>query len=103
MLSKIKKKINNLKKNFYVINYKNIENSLAINRSLVDSIKTRADTRLPGYRGEEGRNICLYTFVMGKTDKAKILSLDKSDFGFCVELPIKAKRNNFKLINFTQQ
>ena len=26
MLSKIKKKINNLKKNFYVINYKNIVN-----------------------------------------------------------------------------
>ncbi len=41
----------------------------------------------------------LYTFVMGKTDKAKILSLEKSDFGFCVELPIKAKRNNFKLIS----
>ena len=41
----------------------------------------------------------LYTFVMGKTDKAKILSLEKSDFAFCVELPIKAKRNNFKLIS----
>ncbi len=39
----------------------------------------------------------LYTFVIGKTEKAKSLNLSKSDFGFCVELPIKAQKNKMKL------
>jgi len=39
----------------------------------------------------------LYTFVLGKTEKAKKLNLKQKDFSFCVELPIKAKRNNMKL------
>jgi len=39
----------------------------------------------------------LYTFVIGKTEKAKSLDLSKSDFGFCVELPIKAKKNKMKI------
>ena len=33
----------------------------------------------------------LYTYVIGKTSKAKDLRLDSKDFKFCVELPIKAK------------
>ena len=40
----------------------------------------------------------LYTFVIGKTSKVKDLNLKSKDFVFCVELPIKAKRNNLKLI-----
>ncbi len=40
----------------------------------------------------------LYTFVIGKTSKVKNLNLKSKDFVFCVELPIKAKRNNLKLI-----
>ncbi len=40
----------------------------------------------------------LYTFVIGKTEKVKNLNLKSKDFVFCVELPIKAKRNNLKLI-----
>ena len=40
----------------------------------------------------------LYTFVIGKTEKVKSLNLKSKDFVFCVELPIKAKRNNLKLI-----
>ena len=39
----------------------------------------------------------LYTYVIGKTSKAKDLRLDSKDFKFCVELPIKAKRKKFKL------
>ena len=39
----------------------------------------------------------LYTFVMGKSDQAKKLQLKKGDFGFCVELPIRAQRQNMKL------
>ena len=39
----------------------------------------------------------LYTFVLGKTDKAKNLNLTSFDFGFCVELPIKANKQNMKL------
>ena len=39
----------------------------------------------------------LYTYVMGKTEKYKSLNLESNDFTFCVELPIKAKFNNFRL------
>ncbi len=39
----------------------------------------------------------LYTFVMAKTSSAKKLHLTAKDFSFCVELPIKAKRANFKI------
>ena len=37
----------------------------------------------------------LYTFVLGKTDKAKNLNLTSFDFGFCVELPIETERLKF--------
>tara|TARA_X000001036_G_scaffold365519_1_gene350015 strand:+ start:19 stop:687 length:669 start_codon:yes stop_codon:yes gene_type:complete len=39
----------------------------------------------------------LYTFVLGNTKKVKDLKLEKKDFSFCVELPIKAKRSNLQL------
>lgn len=41
----------------------------------------------------------LYTYVLGKTEKLNSLRLLKKDFCFCVEMPIKAKKNNFKLIS----
>ena len=39
----------------------------------------------------------LYTFVIGKTDQAKILDLKQKDFSLCVELPIKAKKMKMQL------
>ena len=42
----------------------------------------------------------LFTYVMGKTDAFKKLDLKNNDFTFCIELPIKAKFNNFKSISF---
>ena len=39
----------------------------------------------------------LYTFVMARTSCAKNLGLSSKDFSFCVELPIKAKRNGYKI------
>ena len=39
----------------------------------------------------------LYTFVVGDVQKARSLNLLSNDFRFCVELPIKAKKKNFKL------
>ena len=39
----------------------------------------------------------LYTFVMGKSERAKALNLKSKDFSFCVELPIKASKKNYKL------
>tara|TARA_X000000368_G_scaffold289506_1_gene230011 strand:- start:72 stop:737 length:666 start_codon:yes stop_codon:yes gene_type:complete len=39
----------------------------------------------------------LYTFVIGNTIKTKELNLQSNDFRFCVELPIKAKKNSFNL------
>ena len=39
----------------------------------------------------------LYTFVLGKTEEVKNLSLNQKDFRFCVELPIKAMKKGYKL------
>ena len=39
----------------------------------------------------------LYTYVMGRTSCAKKLALIAKDFSFCVELPIKAQRANYKI------
>ncbi len=39
----------------------------------------------------------LYTFTLGKTNTFKKLNLVENDFKFCVELPIKAIQNNFKI------
>jgi len=39
----------------------------------------------------------LYTFVLGKTSKVNKLNLTQNDFRFCVELPIKAKKNKYFL------
>ena len=39
----------------------------------------------------------LYTFVMARTSCAKNLQLTAKDFSFCVELPIKAKRADYKI------
>ena len=39
----------------------------------------------------------LYTYVVGKTQKVRDLNLKSKDFVFCVELPVKANRNDYKL------
>ena len=39
----------------------------------------------------------LYTFVVARTSCAKKLELTAKDFSFCVELPIKAKRANYRI------
>ena len=39
----------------------------------------------------------LYTYVLGKTKKVNDLNLQSKDFCFCVELPIKAKKNKYLL------
>ena len=39
----------------------------------------------------------LYTFIIGKTEKANMLDLKQKDFSFCVELPIKAKKMKMQL------
>ena len=41
----------------------------------------------------------LYTYILGKTSKIRDLDLSSKDFRFCIELPIKAKRKNYKLVN----
>jgi glycosyltransferase involved in cell wall biosynthesis len=42
----------------------------------------------------------LYTFIVGKTDKAKKLNLTSSDYAVCVELPISANRLGFKIVDY---
>jgi len=41
----------------------------------------------------------LYTYVLGKTKKFKMLNCKKNDFSFCIELPILAKRQEMKIFN----
>ena len=37
----------------------------------------------------------LYTYILGKTNSFNNLNLNYHDFRLCVEIPIKAKKNNF--------
>ena len=39
----------------------------------------------------------LYTFVLGKTAKAKKLKLIEKNFAFCIELPIKAVKKKMSI------
>ena len=41
----------------------------------------------------------LYTFVLGKTKMTLDLNLQSQDFAFCVELPIKAQKKNYKIFS----
>ena len=41
----------------------------------------------------------LYTFILGNTQKANALQLKEKSFSFCIELPILAKKSNYKLIS----
>ena len=41
----------------------------------------------------------LYTFVLGKTKMTLDLKLQSQDFAFCVELPIKAHRKNYRIFS----
>ena len=45
-------------------------------------------------------NDILYTFVVGRTSKTQSLNLKQKDFSFCVELPIKAKEKNLKILSY---
>ena len=40
----------------------------------------------------------LYTYILGKTNSFKNLNLKSHDFRLCVEIPIKAKKKNYKYI-----
>jgi len=42
----------------------------------------------------------LYTYLIGKTKLVQNLQLKSGDFKFCIELPIKAKRNNLRCISY---
>jgi|TARA_Y100000389_G_C17443904_1_gene510398 glycosyltransferase involved in cell wall biosynthesis len=41
----------------------------------------------------------LYTYVIGKTSSGQSLNLERKDFTFCIELPVKAKQQKFKIDN----
>ena len=43
----------------------------------------------------------LFTYVMGRTDAFNDLKLKNKDFTFCIELPVKAKFNNFKSVSLS--
>jgi glycosyltransferase involved in cell wall biosynthesis len=42
----------------------------------------------------------LYTYLIGKTKLVQNLQLQSGDFKFCIELPIRAKRNNLRCISY---
>jgi len=42
----------------------------------------------------------LFTYVMGKSEAFKKLNLKNTDFTFCIELPVKAKIQNFQSISY---
>ena len=46
-------------------------------------------------------NDVLYTYVMGVTERFNNLNISSKDFRFCVELPIKAIKKNYKMTSIS--
>jgi len=42
----------------------------------------------------------LFTYAMGRAEVFKKLKLTSNDFTFCIELPVKAKLNNYKIADY---
>ena len=42
----------------------------------------------------------LFTYAMGRAEAFKKLELTSNDFTFCIELPVKAKFNNYKISDY---
>ena len=97
---------NELQKMMYKINSENLDfifasryekNSKSDDDTLLTYIGNKIFTLIGKIFFKLNITDILYTFVLGKTDKAKNLNLTSFDFRFCVELPIKANRHNMKL------
>ena len=94
---------NDLKKMYDLIfNYEFIYTSryLKNGSSDDDTIITYVGNRIFSFLGQFlfslEINDILYTYLMGKTKSFNNLNIKSNDFRFCVELPIKSKRNGMK-------
>ena len=73
------------------------KNAASEDDTLVTMIGNFIFTKLGRYLFRLPITDVLYTFVLGKTKMALNLNLQSQDFAFCVELPIKAQRKNYKI------
>ena len=89
-------KLINLKKNDFIFASRYEKNCGTEDDTIITSIGNFAFTLIGKIFFNLNITDILYTFVMGDTKKIKKLNLRQNDFSFCVELPIKAKRNGMK-------
>ena len=93
-------KINELNSDF-IFGSRYQKNSGSDDDTIVTFIGNFIFTKIGNYFFDLPITDILYTFVLGKTDSAKKLNLNRKDFSFCVELPIKAIRNSMKMCSIS--
>ena len=95
-LKKMYSKISNNKSNL-VFGSRYIKNSGSEDDTIVTFIGNKIFSLLGNFLFSLPISDILYTYVLGETTKVKKLKLQRKNFTFCVELPIKALRSGLRL------
>ena len=88
-----------LKKADFIFGSRYMKNSGSKDDTIITYIGNKIFTFFGNFFFSLNISDILYTYVLGDTKKAKLLNLNKKDFSFCVELPIKAKRGKNIIIS----
>ena len=95
-LKKMYSKISNNKSNL-VFGSRYIKNSGSEDDTIVTFFGNKIFSLLGNFLFSLPISDILYTYVLGETSKVKKLKLQRKNFTFCVELPIKALRSGLRL------
>ena len=88
-----------LKKADFIFGSRYMKNSGSKDDTIITYIGNKIFTFFGNFFFSLNISDILYTYVLADTKKAKLLNLNKKDFSFCVELPIKAKRGKNIIIS----
>ena len=88
-----------LKKADFIFGSRYMKNSGSKDDTIITYIGNKIFTFFVNFFFSLNISDILYTYVLADTKKAKLLNLNKKDFSFCVELPIKAKRGKNIIIS----
>ena len=84
--------------NHFVFNTRYVKNAGSDDDTILTYIGNQIFTILCNILFKLNISDVLFTYVMGSTKIFKLLKVKSNDFSFCVELPIKAKFMNYKMI-----
>lgn len=95
--AELKQMYNNLKTTDFIFGSRYQDNSGSDDDNIITSLGNFLFTKLGNIFFKLPITDILYTYVMGRTKKAKSLNLNNRDFSYCIELPIKAYQNKMRI------